>query len=111
VKTPVLEVTPEKIDEAVRRLVAAAHPRKIVLFGSQARGEAGETSDLDLMVVERHVENRIAESVRLHRALRGLLMPVDVLVVSEEQFSYWRDTPGTVYFEASNQGKVLYEAA
>jgi len=49
--------------------------------------------------------------VRLNRALRSLSIAVDLLVVSQENFSYWRDTPGNVYFEAATEGKVLYEAA
>ena len=39
------------------------------------------------------------------------MLPVDLLVVSRSKFDYWRDTPGTVYFEANLEGKVLYEAA
>jgi len=69
-------VTPEKIAEATRRLVAAAQPRKIILFGSRARGDAREDSDLDLLVVERVVEDRVAEMVRLGRVLKGLILPV-----------------------------------
>jgi hypothetical protein len=51
------------------------------------------------------------EMVRLNRLLRGLEVAVDLLVVSEEKFNHWRDTPGNVYFEASSEGRVLYEAA
>jgi hypothetical protein len=38
-------------------------------------------------------------------------MAIDLLVVSEANFQYWRDTPGNVYFEAATEGRVLYEAA
>ena len=44
-------VTPAKVSEAVRLLVQGAHPRKIIMFGSQARRGAREQSDVDLMVV------------------------------------------------------------
>lgn len=36
--------------EIVRRIVAAAHPLRIMLFGSAARGETGSNSDFDLLV-------------------------------------------------------------
>lgn len=49
--------------------------------------------------------------VRLNRVLSPLRIPVDLLVVSEDVFQYWCDTPGNVYFEAATEGKVLYEAA
>jgi uncharacterized protein len=107
---PPWAVTPEKLREAVRRLVEAAHPRRIILFGSRARGDAHEDSDVDLMLLQAEVKDPAAESVRLRRVLKGLIMAVDILPVTSAQFDYWRDTPGNVYFEAATEGKVLYEA-
>lgn len=58
------------IDDAViknagRRLAAAARsPQRIVLFGSRARGDARADSDLDFLVIEAHVENKLDEMVR-----------------------------------------------
>jgi uncharacterized protein len=101
--------------EAIKRLtellVEAARPKRIIMFGSQARGDAGEASDLDVMVVEEGVSDRAGEMVRLNRLLRALDIPVDLLVVSAEKFNYWCDTPGNVYFEAATEGEILYEAA
>ena len=104
-------VTPEKLEEAVHRIVEAAHPVKIILFGSRARGEARPDSDVDLMVVKEHPEDRSAEAARLYRCLRGLLMGVEMVVVGREEFEYWKDTPGNVYYEADQDGRTLYEAA
>jgi predicted nucleotidyltransferase len=41
----------ELLDEVVNRLVRGLHPERIYLFGSQARSQAGEGSDIDLLVV------------------------------------------------------------
>jgi predicted nucleotidyltransferase len=92
-------------------LIEAAKPNRIIMFGSQARGEASEDSDFDVMVVEEAVPDRVGEMVRLNRLVRSLAIPVDLLVVSAEKFNYWCDTPGNVYFEAATEGEVLYEAA
>ena len=99
------------ISRLTELLIAAARPNRIIMFGSQARGEAGEDSDLDVMVVEEGLSDRVKEMVRLNRLLRSFDIPVDLLVVSAEKFNYWCDTPGNVYFEAATEGKALYEAA
>ena len=49
-------ISGEQIQQAVERLVAAANPSKAILFGSYARGNATEDSDLDLMVIEPQLE-------------------------------------------------------
>jgi uncharacterized protein len=106
---------PSARNEQLRRLTdvlaQAAKPKYIILFGSQARGDASDNSDFDLMIVEYDVADRGREMVRLNRILRPLDIPVDLLVVSAQNFEYWRDTPGNVYFEAASEGQILYEAA
>jgi uncharacterized protein len=101
----------ETIKRLTELLIEAAQPKRIIMFGSQARGEAGDDSDFDVMVVEEGVGDRAGEMVRLNRLLRSLGVAVDLLVVSAEKFDYWCDTPGNVYFEAATEGEVLYEAA
>ena len=108
---PLWAVTPEKIAEAVRRIVELAHPVRVIVFGSQARGDAGRDSDLDLVVIERDVSDRFAEMVRLRKAMRGLILPVDILVIGESDFDEWAKEPGSVYRTARREGKVVYEAA
>ncbi len=89
------------IAKAVELLREAAAPKRIILFGSHARGEAGEESDVDFLIVEPFVSDCVAEMVRLRRVLSPLRIPVDVLVVSEDSFRDWSDTPGNVAYEAA----------
>jgi predicted nucleotidyltransferase len=99
----------QSIEQMTRLLVEAAHPKRIILFGSYARGDATEDSDFDVMVIQASVQDRLREMVRLNRIVRPLHLPIDLLVVSEENYNYWRETPGNVYFEAASDGRVLYE--
>lgn len=81
------------------------------MFGSYARGEAGPDSDLDLLVVVKDVAHPRQESTRIRRALRGLLVPIDVIVATPEHLERYRDSPGLIYGPALREGQVLYERA
>jgi predicted nucleotidyltransferase len=105
-------ITPAKVEAAVRRLVEAARPRKLFLFGSYVSGQAQSDSDLDVLVVtDDAVENPRRESVRLRGVLRGILMPVDILCVPESFFNSHLDTPGLIYREVVETGRLVYDAA
>jgi predicted nucleotidyltransferase len=104
-------ISNERIQQVSRILVDAAHPERIILFGSYARGDASEDSDLDLLVIERSLPDKRAEMVRLREVLRPLRIPVDIIVVSQREFCDWSHLPGTAFYWAAKEGRVLHEAA
>ena len=79
---PAWQITPEKIQVVVQRLIQIAGPKKIILFGSYVRGDATRDSDLDVLVVTSYeVESPRRESVRLRNSLSDINMPMDIIVV------------------------------
>lgn len=105
-------LTPEKLQSAVDRIVAnIASPVRVILFGSQARGEADQDSDLDLMVIERDLPDKAAEYLRLKAAIGRVGVGVDLLLYSEAEFDRRSQVPGTVPYWAKIEGKVLYDTA
>lgn len=101
----------QQIAETARRLAAqAAHPAKVILFGSYARGDADEASDLDLMVVERELPDKASEYLRLREAIGRTGVGVDLLLVSEKEFERRSLVPGTAAYWAKKEGKLLYNA-
>jgi uncharacterized protein len=100
------------IQEAVQRLLEASPAgSQVILFGSYARGNPREDSDLDFLVVEPQLASRREEMVRLRQVLRPMGIPVDVLVVSRQAFDSWKDIPNNVVFEAARQGRQYTNAA
>ncbi|MBI4327175.1 MAG: nucleotidyltransferase domain-containing protein [Chloroflexi bacterium] len=108
---PPWAITPDKVEEAVRRLIEVGQPRRIILFGSYVQGQVDRDSDLDILVVaDDKIENTRKESVRLRSALNGIHMPMDILVVRESAFNLLKDRVGLIYREASKTGRIVYES-
>lgn len=111
IEEPHWEVTPQKVDAAVRRIIEIGRPRKIILFGSFVKGTATTNSDLDVLVITGDdVSSPRKESVRIRKALRGISMPMDIIVVPETAWLQLKDRPGMVYREALQTGKIVYES-
>jgi len=95
------------IAEAGRRLALAAPGARVILFGSHARGEADPHSDVDFLVIEPHVDDEAGEAVRLRRALRGLRLPTDIIVVGSRYAEDWANVRGSLVHAVLSQGRVL----
>jgi len=105
-------VISEKVNAAIERVIRISKPRKVILFGSCARGETGLNSDADsLIITDDTATNCRQESVRIRRSLRGISMAMDILVIPESRFEELVNQPGLIYREAAKHGKVVYESS
>jgi predicted nucleotidyltransferase len=96
--------------DVVRRIVEAAQPDRIILFGSAARGEMGPSSDLDLLVIKGGKFNRWRLTTAIYRHLRGKGAAVDVVVVTPEEVERYGASPYLVIRAALEEGQVVYGA-
>ncbi len=101
-------VTSQLLDEVVRRIKAVGSPRKIVLFGSRARGDNRPDSDLDLLVIEESDLPRYKRSPRYYHVLAGLFPAKDILVYTPAEAEEWAGVPNAFVTSALREGKVLY---
>jgi predicted nucleotidyltransferase len=102
-------ISNEIVQKIKERLVGTFHPKRIILFGSQARGTADDRSDVDILVVCNFEGKRRRLMLEMDRALGDLEYAVDILVSTPEEFRRDRLIPGTVSRYADKEGKVLYE--
>lgn len=102
--------TAAEIGKIVQAIVEEVHPRRVILFGSAARGEARESSDIDLLVVVPDGAHRRKTARRLHRTVSGAGIPFDLVVATEGDLARYGDRVGLVYRTALAEGRVLYAA-
>ena len=101
-------VTNNDLMEMTRRIAAATHPIKIILFGSHARGAARPDSDVDLLVIKAEPVRQRHEAARLRVLLRDFDVPIDIVVVGQKFAERYGDIPGSVVYPALREGRVLY---
>ena len=93
-------------------IVKEVNPLRIILFGSAARGQSHEGSDIDLLVIEDAPfgagRSRYRETGRINRALAGFGVAKDVLVYSIDEVERWRNSVNHVVFHALREGRDLY---
>ncbi len=97
-----------QVRRMVRRIVDRFHPERVILFGSNARGQAGPDSDVDLLVVMPVKGSKREKIVEIRTALREFHVPKDILVSRPEEFAWRKDIVGTIEWPAHREGKVLY---
>jgi predicted nucleotidyltransferase len=105
------KITKALIARMVKRIVQKFHPQQVILFGSQARGDAGPDSDVDLLVVMDFKGAARDMGLEVHMALHDFVIPVDVIVTSPEDFAWRKNVIGTIEWPAVQEGKVLYAAS
>lgn len=107
-----IEVTDEVLADMVQTIVREVDPERIYLFGSRARGEARQDSDVDLLIIVREPfgpeHSRFQEINRVYRALSSFRIPNDVLLYSSDEFARWSQSLNHVVGRCSREGKLLY---
>lgn len=104
--------TPEKVDLAVKTAIEVADPSRVFIFGSWARGEATDSSDLDLAVF--FPGDRKAELGELRkeiaRAIKDIRMSIDLVVASEGYAAEFISSVNSIYYKILHQGQLVYDS-
>jgi len=99
----------QALDGAVRRLVDTLKPERIYLFGSQARGDADEDSDYDLMViVPASDRTRYEREVEAYHAVWEVPIPAEVLVWTRDEFERQSAAVASLPATVLREGRLLY---
>ncbi len=102
-------ISSDTLNEILDRIKHHFHPEKVILFGSYARGNAGEESDIDLLIV---AETDLLARERfpaVSRLLGEYPAAFDVILKTPEEYQRTRSVVNHIVYFADKYGKVLYE--
>lgn len=103
--------TEADIQRVLHLVLETVHPLRVVLFGSAARGEQRDGSDLDILVVVRDGVDELRTAQQLYRAksTRGIVgVPVDFVVIGASRYEQRKSSLWTVFGDAAREGRELY---
>ncbi len=97
------------MQEMVQRILEVAQPEKIILFGSYARGDATEHSDIDILIIQHSDLPRHKRATPIRLALLGLFPSKDIVVYTPEEVEDWKTASTSFIASVLREGRVLYE--
>ncbi len=102
-------VAMNRIEEFGRLIGREFGAERVILFGSYARGQVTDDSDVDLLVVIPFEGRSVDKSVEIRMKLRPQF-PVDLLVRTPEKVQQRIEMGDGFMREIVEEGKVLYES-
>ena len=91
----------------VERLKEELKPRLVLLFGSFARGDYNEGSDVDLLIVAEFKEHFL-DRIGLLMKLNTFHIPIEPIGYTPQEFQDMRERGNPFILEVLERGKVLY---
>lgn len=101
-------ISDSTIAKLVGEVVKRVNSLRIVLFGSAARDESEERSDIDLLVVMPDGVHRRRTAQKLYREIKGLRVPFDIVVATVQDLERHKDNDGLIYKNALKEGIEVY---
>lgn len=97
-------------NEVIERIIDVFSPELIIVFGSVARHEAGDHSDLDILVVMDTPLEGAKRAAAIHSQTTDFMMPLDILVLTPSEFDANKDNRYSFVSEIVRIGMIAYEA-
>jgi len=100
-----------EIENIVKQLIHRYKPEKIILFGSLAKGEIHQGTDIDLFIIKRDVPELGVDRIRQLDTIIKYRLATDFIVYKPEELEQRLKLGDPFVKSILQEGKVLYDAA
>jgi len=92
----------------ITELIARYKPRKVIVFGSRARGNSSPGSDHDVLIIK---ETSTRRMLRREEAMRGIrqTIPLDLLILTPDELEFLQNEGSPFIRDILDNGVVVYE--
>ena len=101
----------DKIKMIVQRVTASYEPKAIIVFGSVAKGDSSEESDLDIAIIMDSDLSEHERNVRIRVCIGAIGMPLDLLVFTPDEVEAEKTDRSSLVSEILRTGEVVYGSA
>src|ERR1035437_4340659 len=105
-----MEFANENLVKTIVERLRPLNPLKIILFGSYGYGTPNADSDLDICIIKKEIKSKYQEQKKIRLRLKDLSISKDILVVSEEEYDFYKNEYGSVFMDIERKGKVLWSS-
>jgi predicted nucleotidyltransferase len=98
------------MEQIVALITSKTSPERIILFGSYARGDNNEKSDIDILILIKNLENERKITGALYKALlnENISIPIDFIAIDYDRYNKLKDEIGYIYKTIEREGQILY---
>jgi predicted nucleotidyltransferase len=100
----------DEMERIVEQLIREYRPEKIILFGSLAKGEFNEGTDIDLFIIKKDVPSLGVDRIRQLDSLIKYRLATDFIVYRPEEVEERLRLGDPFIKSILTEGRVLYHA-
>ncbi len=102
---------PRRVQEVIQKIIEGYNPERIIIFGSYARGDWTEDSDLDVLVVKETEERPFDRIGSVSSMCWPRKLPMDIVVKTPDEIADELDRHELFTREIMREGAVVHDRA
>ncbi|MCX6250009.1 MAG: nucleotidyltransferase domain-containing protein [Bacteroidetes bacterium] len=99
----------DQIEQVFDTIIRGYNPSRIILFGSYAKGNPSESSDLDLLIIKDTEIPKYKRAAFVRKLFDILPCAMDILVYTPSEYNQVIHFKSLIPYIASKEGKIVYE--